>query len=51
MPGIGAFEERYLGAPSAVMELADDPAEDAGDDENGLKAKITQKLSSWFKKD
>ncbi|KAE9052159.1 hypothetical protein PR003_g998 [Phytophthora rubi] len=51
VPGIGAFEERYLGAPSAVVELADDPAEDGGDDENALKTKITQKLSSWFKKD
>ncbi|GMF65148.1 unnamed protein product [Phytophthora lilii] len=47
VPGIGAFEERYLGAPSSVVELADDPAVDGGNDENALKAKITQKLSSW----
>ncbi|GMF41999.1 unnamed protein product [Phytophthora fragariaefolia] len=51
VPGIGDFEKRYLGAPSTVVELADDPAVDGGDDENALKAKITQKLSSWFKKD
>lgn len=51
VPGIGSFEERYLGAPSVVVELADDPAVDGGDDENALKAKITQKLTSWFKKD
>ncbi|KAG6586544.1 Uracil phosphoribosyltransferase [Phytophthora cinnamomi] len=51
VPGIGAFEERYLGAPSTVVELADDPAVDGGDDENALKSKITRKLTSWFKKD
>uniref|UniRef100_H3GQS7 Phosphoribosyltransferase domain-containing protein n=1 Tax=Phytophthora ramorum TaxID=164328 RepID=H3GQS7_PHYRM len=51
VPGIGSFEARYLGAPSVVVELADDPAVDGGNDENALKAKISQKLSSWFKKD
>ncbi|POM78475.1 Uracil phosphoribosyltransferase, partial [Phytophthora palmivora] len=50
VPGIGAFEDRYLGAPSSVVEVVD-PAEDTGDDENTLKTKITSKLSSWFKKD
>ncbi|KAL4177139.1 hypothetical protein KRP22_002075 [Phytophthora ramorum] len=51
VPGIGSFEARYLGAPSVVVELADDPAVDGGNDENALKAKISQKLSSWFKKE
>jgi hypothetical protein len=51
VPGIGPFEERYLGAPSSVVVLIDDPAVNGGDDENALKTKITQKLSSWFKKD
>ncbi|POM74269.1 Uracil phosphoribosyltransferase (predicted) [Phytophthora palmivora] len=50
VPGIGSFEDRYLGAPSSVVEVVD-PAEDTGDDENTLKTKITSKLSSWFKKD
>ncbi|RLN59765.1 hypothetical protein BBJ28_00003691 [Nothophytophthora sp. Chile5] len=52
VPGIGAFEDRYLGAASSVMELADDPAsESSGGDENALKTQITKKLSSWFAKD
>ncbi|KAK1935225.1 Uracil phosphoribosyltransferase [Phytophthora citrophthora] len=51
VPGIGSFEERYLGAPSSVVEVIDDPAEDTSDEENGLKAKIASKFSSWFKKD
>ncbi|KAG7398711.1 hypothetical protein PHYBOEH_010661 [Phytophthora boehmeriae] len=54
VPGIGSFEERYLGAPSGPVELADDPAI-AKDDENALKNKmknkIGKKLSSWFAKD
>eukprot|EP00644_Phytophthora_capsici_P014286 jgi/Phyca11/531990/estExt2_fgenesh1_pg.C_PHYCAscaffold_30157 len=51
VPGIGSFEERYLGAPSSVVDVIDDPAEDISNDENGLKAKISSKFSSWFKKD
>ncbi|KAL3667212.1 hypothetical protein V7S43_007447 [Phytophthora oleae] len=51
VPGIGSFEERYLGASSSVVDVIDDPAEDTSDDENGLKTKITSKISSWFKKD
>ncbi|KAG6953202.1 hypothetical protein JG688_00012991 [Phytophthora aleatoria] len=50
VPGIGSFEERYLGAPSSVVDVIDE-AEDAGIEENALKAKITAKISSWFKKD
>ncbi|KAF4316364.1 hypothetical protein BBO99_00008731 [Phytophthora kernoviae] len=45
VPGIGSFEERYLGAASAAVELADDPADLSGD-ENALKNKISKKLSS-----
>ncbi|KAG3078202.1 hypothetical protein PI124_g19934 [Phytophthora idaei] len=50
VPGIGSFEERYLGAPSSVVDVIDE-AEDAGIEDNALKAKITAKISSWFKKD
>ncbi|OWZ04683.1 hypothetical protein PHMEG_00023375 [Phytophthora megakarya] len=50
VPGIGAFEERYLGAPSSVVEVVD-PAEVTDNDENTLKTKITSKLTSLFKKD
>ncbi|KAF1788338.1 Phosphoribosyltransferase-like [Phytophthora cactorum] len=50
VPGIGSFEERYLGAPSSVVDVIDE-AEDTGIEENALKAKITAKISSWFKKD
>ncbi|KAI9921568.1 hypothetical protein PsorP6_000582 [Peronosclerospora sorghi] len=50
VPGIGSFEERYLGAPSAFVALADDPAV-VGIDENALKSKLTKKFTSWLKKE
>ncbi|KAF4141302.1 Uracil phosphoribosyltransferase [Phytophthora infestans] len=50
VPGIGSFEERYLGAPSSVVDVVDEAVE-SSKDENALKAKITSKISSWFKKD
>ncbi|ETI35715.1 hypothetical protein, variant 1 [Phytophthora nicotianae CJ01A1] len=50
VPGIGSFEERYLGAPSSVVDVVDEAVE-SSKEENALKAKITSKISSWFKKD
>ncbi|TMW66205.1 hypothetical protein Poli38472_003970 [Pythium oligandrum] len=42
VPGIGAFEDRYLGAPSPYIELPEeDESSEAGDDESDLKAKLT----------
>ncbi|TDH73588.1 hypothetical protein CCR75_007674 [Bremia lactucae] len=48
VPGIGSFEERYLGAPSSMENVIDDLAEKA-DDEDAPIAKITSKISSWLK--
>ncbi|CEG46186.1 Armadillo/beta-Catenin/plakoglobin [Plasmopara halstedii] len=50
VPGMGFFEERYLGAPSSV-NVVDDPAEDAGDEEDPMRSKIMSKISSWFNRD
>lgn len=45
VPGIGAFEDRYLGAVSDLVIEEDDEEEDGGKEEAGeLKAK----LNSWF---
>ncbi|CAH0480331.1 unnamed protein product [Peronospora belbahrii] len=51
VPGIGSFEDRYLGIPSVDVELVDDPVSNEGDNESALKAKLTHKLISWIQKD
>uniref|UniRef100_A0AAV1VGW0 Phosphoribosyltransferase domain-containing protein n=1 Tax=Peronospora matthiolae TaxID=2874970 RepID=A0AAV1VGW0_9STRA len=49
VPGIGSFEERYLGTPSVVVEVAEDPTVDSKGDEKALNAKIAHKMMSWLK--
>ena len=49
VPGIGSFEERYLGTSSVVVEVAEDPTVDSKEDEKALKAKIAHKMMSWLK--
>lgn len=50
MPGIGAFEERYAGAPTSVVQLPEEDEAGGGDndDDADLKKKITKKITSFF---
>lgn len=50
VPGIGAFEGRYAGAPSSVVALpdADAAGDGSGADDGDLKKTITKKITSFF---
>ncbi|CAI5743298.1 unnamed protein product [Hyaloperonospora brassicae] len=49
VPGIGSFEERYMGTSSDVVEVAEDPVVDSNEADKALKANIAHKMMAWLK--
>ena len=49
VPGIGSFEERYMGTCSDVVEVAEDPVVDSNEADKALKANIAHKMMAWLK--